>query len=438
MLMKKSLLVLSIIVISLAMTGSLCFGAGFALYEASAKGNALGGLTGSADCPSAMFYNPAGITQLEGLQLSGGGIVILPTADITTKNPYTGVTQDTSMKDNTWVIPHLYATYQAFESVWFGLAVFSRFGLGSEYDDTWWGRYNNYKAVIKTVTANPNVAWKINDVISVAGGLDVMKFDLQLRNKINASLFTPAPNLNPASSDYDVDSSLSGDSYGVGYNLAVHIRPLDWLRVGVSYRSKVKQDVKGSVDFVREGAMTGYLPAEWFNSTGANGSITLPDMLFLGVSLKPIDRLMVELGGTYTRWSSYDQLTLNYDRPLVEIPGHLSLSSVTIPKNWKDVWRFNIGVQYQTTSWLDLRVSYLYDATPIPGSSIDYIVPADDRHILGFGAGFHWQSWDFDISYNYLMVEDRDVTARPLDGIYDGRIEDGDSHFIGLTVSYRF
>mgnify|MGYP001355771541 FL=1 len=111
------LLTLSLMVV-LAVAAHTASGAGFGLYEGSARGNALGGLAGRADDPSALFFNPAGITQLEGSQIMGGLTLIAPMTDVQVTTPAGKVT--TSTERNYWMPPHLYGTYQVNDSVWAG------------------------------------------------------------------------------------------------------------------------------------------------------------------------------------------------------------------------------------------------------------------------------------------------------------------------------
>ncbi|HKK33881.1 MAG TPA: outer membrane protein transport protein, partial [Desulfomicrobiaceae bacterium] len=108
------------------------------------------------------------------------------------------------------------------------------------------------------------------------------------------------------------------------------------------------------------------------------------------------------------------------------------------PKNWKDTWRFNVGVEYAAMDWLDLRLGYVYDESPVPDSTIDYMVPANDRHIFGAGTGFKWDSWTLDLAYNYLMILDRDIDGRTGTGVEDGSIDDGQAHMFSMSVGYKF
>lgn len=383
----------------------LSFGAGFALYEGSARGLALGGtLVGRADDPSALFYNPAGITQLPGLQMMMGATAITPSSDVVIGGKSYGT------EDNVYLPPHLYATYQYSDKVWFGLGIFSPFGLGTEFDENWPGNLNSYKAVIESVTVNPNVALKLNDQFSIAAGMEIMWFDLELKRKLVGGA---------------VDFQLTGDSWGYGFNGGIRYQPCKYAALGVSYRSQVKQAVDGKAKFNPQ------VPGFTLVDSNAGGDVTLPDHVFMGLALYPMDRLSVEIGTTWIRWSTYDQLT---------IVRHLDTGDVatTSVKEWNDVWRINFGVEYKLYDWLDLRAGYIYDQEPVSNAHADYLLPANDRHLFSVGPGFRWGKWTLDLSYTYDYITDRDYAARPADFIPASKAENSQAHLFGLSVGYKF
>jgi long-chain fatty acid transport protein len=198
--------VLGLIVLSLGTPQ--CFGSGFAIWEGSARGNALGqAVVGRADDPSALFYNPAGITQLPGLQVMGGGTAILLSTEV--RNPEFG-SQKTN--ENWGFPPHFYLTYQFSDRLYFGLGVFTPFGLAIEFPRNWFGAFNSYDAEVQSVTINPNVAWKITDQLSVAAGFEAMEFGITLKQLIPRF----APSL-----------QLDGSTWGYGWNLAAHYKPCE-------------------------------------------------------------------------------------------------------------------------------------------------------------------------------------------------------------------
>lgn len=407
-------------------TAQFCSAAGFAIYEWSARGNALGGATvGRADDPSALASNPAGITQLDGLQVLAGFTAIHPVLDIRTGDKWT-----TSDEDSLWVPPHIYATWKVNDRYSIGLGTFSRFGLGSVFDEDWEGRYNSYEAVIQSVSVNPNVAVKVTDNLSAAFGVDATYLDITMKKKLNFSSLGPLP---------DGDADLQADGMGYGFNMALHYQPCQYAKLGLSYRSPVTMKVNGDADF--SDIPSGLVGAGFFHDTSASGTVTLPDSFAFGVAMYPTEKLSVELGAVYTLWSKYDELKINYGSPLVTSAG--PATQTVTPKNWSDVWRFNIGVEYAALDWLDLRAGYVFDQSPLNDDTIDYLVPANDRHLLNGGLGFHWDNWTVDLNYTYLMIMDRDIDARNqyADGsyeIYEGEIDNADAHMVGLSVGYKF
>ncbi len=404
------------------LTTQFCFAAGFGIYEWSARGNALGGATvGRADDPSALATNPAGITQLDGIQVLGGFTAIHPVLDIRTNDEWT-----TSDEDSLWVPPHFYATWKINDFYTVGLGTFSRFGLGSVFDDDWAGRYNSYEAIIESVSINPNVAVQVTDKLSAAFGVDATYLNFSKKQKLNfAALRAP-----------DGDADLEADGMGYGFNMALHYKPCQYAKVGLSYRSPVTMDVNGDADFSDIPAPLQRIGA--FRDTSAHGTVTLPDSFAFGVAVYPMDKLSVEVGAIYTLWSKYDELTINYGDAVIYRPGVGFFDQTTQAKNWEDVWRFNIGVEYAALDWLDLRLGYVFDQSPVQDDTIDYMVPANDRHLFNAGVGFHWDKWVVDVNYTYLMIMDRDIDARLADGVLEGEIDDANAHMVGLSVGYKF
>ena len=421
-----------IVMVSIIGSAQLGWGAGFALYEGSARGNALGGaVVGRADDPSALFFNPAGITQLPGTQMMAGATFIMPKTDVTTHATSGAPGITTTSESNVWIPPHLYLTYQATDKVWLGLGMFSPFGLGTEFNAAWPGRYNNYNAVIQTLTINPNIAFKLNDKLSMALGLDFMYFKLKLNQKITLNSALP-------SAIGDVDQSLKGDSVGVGMNFALHYKACDWLKLGASYRSQVTQSVGGDAEYTKPNASQPYpynlYYSQLFNDGKVSGNVTLPDEVFFGATFYPIQKLSFEVGGIWTHWSTYDALTIEYDNLK-----SVGSSSVTRTKNWDDTWRLFFGVEYNTTPWLDLRAGFVWDQEPVNASYVDYLVPANDRYLFSFGPGFKWRNWTLDLSYTYLMITDRDnVAANPQYKVLDSSFSNGYAHLIGCSIGYKF
>ncbi len=410
--MSKRRLVYSLLsVVFVLFLSTSAFGAGFALYEGSARGNVLGaGLTASADDPSAIFYNPAGITQLKGRQVMVGLTAITPMISVETPGPV-----ESDFKRNWFFPPHAYYTQQINDKWWGGLGLFSRFGLGTEFNSNWPGRYNSYLAEIQTVELNPNIAYKFNDQLSFAFGLNVTYLTLDLKKKLSPLVGSP-------------EFELDGDSTGWGLNAAVHYKPTDWMQAGVTYRSRISQNVQGDVK------VSPNVPAAGLRNMPATGDLSLPDMIFAGVNFNVRKDLTVGGGIYWTRWETYNQLQINFGAPFG--PGQVRTQAT--PKNWDNVYRFMIGTEWKVNENWDLRLGYAYDQAPQPDNTIDYVLPDNDRNMFSIGAGYHRNNWALDFSYTLMLISDRDVVARPADGILTSTFKDGTAHLIGFSYTYKF
>lgn len=236
-----------------------------------------------------------------------------------------------------------------------------------------------------------------------------MYFGIDLRRKI----FT--------GQGYDLDSKLEGDSVGWGWNLGFLYRPNEKVQFGMTYRSQVDQKVEG--DFFT------YLPsgAEYMKK-GASGEITLPDLFSAGVAFRPTEKLSIEADAILTRWSTYDRLTIDFDDG----------TSVTSEKDWNDTWRYQLGIEYALNENLDLRLGYVIDPSPIPDETVDYIAPTNDRQLYSIGLGYRKGDWNYDFSYTYLKIDEREIQGRPAEGVFTGRSENGDAHLIGLSMTRKF
>ena len=399
--------------ILLAGLGWLCvgagqaFGSGFALYEAGARSSSLAGaVVARADDLSAIFYNPAGLVQLPKIQIMCGFTIFIPRAEIVTHlGP---VATSNQLQSSASFAPQFFASYQAGERVWLGLGLNSPFGLGIQYNANWPGSINIIRATIQTLNLNPTIAAKVTDYLSVGAGLDIMHFALHLKRIL------PIPLLGPQALD------LQGGSWGLGFNLGLLLKPLDYLSVGISYRSQVRQRVEGAARF---------RPYSTFDSD-ASGSIILPDMIFTGIMVRPLKQLSVEGGVIWTHWDLFRRLDIKFNS---------ALGTLSEPKEWHNTWRSQLGVEYKALTWLDLRAGYAFENEPMPDRFADYLVPSTDRrHNFSCGTGFHWRAMTLDLAYTMVLMMDRTVNNSRAAGVlpsdYQGRL----SHVVVMSLGYKF
>lgn len=413
--MKQVKLLAGTLGVAAVLAAQTVFGAGFGIYEGSARGNAMGTeVTADPASPSILYNNAAGMTELEGTQVELGATFIRPQQTVVTATP-AGVNNNYA-DSKWWIPPNAYVTHQFGDKVWAGLGIFSRYGLGVDYEDDWTGRYNIQEITIQSLDVNPSVAFKVMDNLSLAAGLRAEWFDLEMYRAIP----TGAPFVDP-----DLQLKLCGDSWGIGYNLGAYYKATEWLSLGLAYDSEIDQEVEGDYSATHPLGMT-------LSQGDGSGDITTPGIVRLGASIQATEKLTLNVGVIYTMWSSYDELAIEFAPPLLgKVPASVA------EKDWDDVFRYQVGMEYALNGNWALRAGYVFDETPDPDRTMDYIVPANDRNLFSVGAGYKQGDFFCDLSYTYLMILDRDVAPRPADGVVPGSFEDGDAHMIGISAGYK-
>jgi len=411
--MKHMQLLAGTAFVAAALAAQSVFGAGFGIYEGSARGNAMGTeVTADPASPSVLYNNAAAMTGLKGTQVEAGLTLIRPHQTVTTVVA-PGLELKNKAESSWWTPPHAYVTHQFNDKVWTGVGIFSRYGLGVDYDSTWAGRYNIQQATIQSLDINPSVAVKVMDNLSLAAGVRAEWFDIDLRQAVP----TGVPGVDP-----DLSLKLCGDSWGLGYNLGAYYQATESISFGLAYDSEIEQEVEGDYETSHPVLVGGE----------GGGDITTPGILRFGTSVKATEKLTVNAGIVYTMWSSYDELAIEFDPPLLG-----AKSESVKEKDWDDVFRYQLGLEYALNEVWKLRAGYIFDETPDPDANVDYIVPGNDRHLVSLGVGYQKGDFFCDLAYTYLMIEDRDIDARLEDGVFSGEFNDGDAHLIGVSVGYK-
>lgn len=382
--------------------------AGFALYETSARGIAMGGATmGLYNDASAVYANPALITDSGPQETLFGLSLINPSMEIELQTPYG--TSSYSPEDKWFPPPFAYYTRQLDDSLWLGLGLFTPFGLGVEHDSDWPGRFSSVDVEITTFNVTPELAWKISDSVSVALGLDVMYFDITLRRNIPA---------------VDRMLDIQADSLGYGGTAALSWKATDTLGLGLVYRSEVRQEIENHDTHIR-GIPGNYKCWE---------TLTLPQSASIGLNYSGVEKWNFGAIATWTDWRSYEDITLHFKPALLG-----AATKAKSDKCWNDVWRLGAGAEYKFSDQSFIEFGYVYDEDPIPSAHADYMLPAGDRHIISVGLRtMISDNWEMGIAFAKTLLRDKTIHARPEEGIYETKFKDGDSNIYSIQLSRKF
>jgi long-chain fatty acid transport protein len=387
--MKKY--ILSSVLITASVTANA---AGFALIEQSGSGmgNAFAGAAAVAEDASTIYFNPAGMTYVEGTQIVGTLHLINTSADFNDKGSINGTARplgdEGSNAGDLSFVPNFYYKRDISDTLKFGLGISVPFGLKTEYDKDWLGRFQAVKSEVKTININPSLAFKVNDQLSLGAGLSAMRLEAELTSAVNFGAFGEGY------------SRVKGDDWGFGFNLGAIYQATSDTRLGIAYRSKVEQHLDGDVKFDHPAG----LPAPFLAATpngNVTADVTLPESLSLSVFSKLDDKWDLLGDVTWTRWSQFQELRVVRDSG--------STLAVT-PENWDNTMRYSIGVNYHYSDSLKLRAGLAYDEEAISDSYRTARIPGNDRKWLTLGLG--WQATTMtklDVGYAHLFISDADI-----------------------------
>jgi long-chain fatty acid transport protein len=304
------------------------------------------------------------------------------------------------------------------EKMAFGFGINNPFGLQTDWDKNFSSvRYIATFSKVLTTAFNPNIAYQVTNNLSMAVGIDYVH--------LRATLEKTTPN--PFSPLTDTNFRLSGDGEGLGVNAALKYKASDAINIGFSYRSRIKVDLEGTAEIL----------GTPLSGTG-NTSLTLPDLIQLGVSYHASDKLILNADIDYTMWSTYDRIVIESNVS--------AFNNQTDEKQWDNVWCLRIGGQYKLSDQWKLRAGYLYDKNPIGETHFEARTPDSDRQGITIGTGYQAGNITLDLAYLYLRFKDRTISnsveddfsetpkaPNALNGTYKSQ-----AHLAGITVGYKF
>jgi len=421
---------LTVATLALAISQTL-HAAGFALIEqgVAGMGTAYAGAAATADGVDTLYFNPAGMTRLPGTRGGAAVHLVLPQTKFknegTTYSPVAGGGDisggDGGDAGSLAAVPHAYLTSQINDRAWLGLAINVPFGLTTEYDDDWVGRYHAIRSHVETLNINPSIAFKASDRLSLAVGVSAMYLKGEFSNAVDFGLIGGSL---PGSADGRLE--IDGDSWGFGFNLGALFELSGDTRIGVHYRSEVEQNIKGRADFTIPTNANPNL-AYVFTDTKVKADVDLPATASLSAFHQVNSEWAIMADYTWTGWSSIPELRFDFAN---------SVSDGVTTFDWDDTNRFSLGAAFRPAGvgWT-YRFGIAYDESPIPNAASRAArLPDNDRIWLAIGAGFEpSKNLKVDIGYAHLFIDDpeiaktglepEDVTRGALNGSYDSSVD---------------
>ncbi len=395
--------------------------AGFQLLEqnASGIGNSYAGSAAVAENASTIFYNPAGMTQLKDREISVGMSVVRPTFKFSDRGSSSLGAFASAGEGNdagSWAfIPNAYMSWALTKDLYAGLGIGAPFGQVTEYNDPWVGAAQAIKFDIKTMNLNPSLAYRINDKISVGGGLNYQKMKVEYIRRAAVGPVTP---LNVAGTS----ATLSAENDAWGWNVGALFTLSPTTKVGVSYRSSIKHDLKG--DLSVSGPAAGASAA--LTTGAAKADVELPETFILSVTQHLNEKWEMLGDVSWTGWSSIPKVDI------VRTAGALNGVTVqTLDTKFRDTWRFALGANYRLNEQVKLKFGVAYDQTPVQSDQHRLVsLPDSNRTWLSTGAQIKVAKDSLvDLGAAYLRVGeshiDNDQTALGrgrVAGVYDARV----------------
>ncbi|UCV10509.1 outer membrane protein transport protein [Dechloromonas denitrificans] len=395
---------------ALAFAGSAS-AAGFQLLGeqgASGIGNAGAGSAAVAENASTVFYNPAGMTQLQDREISVGGTFVKTNFNFSDGGSSVGVLNGTGDGGNgggLGFVPNMYGSWALTKDIYLGLGIGAPFGLRTEYDNPWIGAAQSVSFDIKTLNINPSIAWRANDRVSLGFGLNWQKIEAEyIRAAAVVNLGAGAA----GAAGSTVKLNLSDDAWGWNAGALFTLAPST--KLGVSYRSAIKYETKGDVSISSNGTAAATATTNGLIAAGrasdTKASIKLPDTFILSLTHKASDQWELLGDVSWTGWSSIPKVDI------IRTSGLLNgQTAQTLDTNFRDTWRFAVGANYKVNDAWKLKMGIAYDQTPVK-SAEHRLVSMPDNNRTWFSAGVQWKpskTTAVDVGGAYLYLKDAEI-----------------------------
>lgn len=386
------------------------------LWNSDSIGEALAGSSVKEGDITTMTRNPASALgfMTSPYQVAVASTAVLPSikfkdkgSTVASGDALTGRNGGNGGKDA--VVPAAYLAWNFNKDVKFGLAITSPWGLKTEYEDGWKGRYHALRSELKTINIMPAVAYKVNEQFAIGAGVQIQYMDVRLSRKIDAGgMLAQRGVLNMVSQEQDGKVNLKGDKWGYGWNVGLAYRLLKNVRLGLNYMSQVHHKLGGKAQFQKTAASAPYLNMDpRFNDQKIKANVTTPGRVILGAAwdFHPQMTLLGEVN--YTQWKRMKEINVRFST---------SGNNDITPMKWRNTVSYHLGLNWHPCEEWTFRTGYAFDPSAVRDEHRTPAVPDQDRHWAALGATWtptEAKDVTFSINYAHEFVRKAKSNLRP-------------------------
>jgi long-chain fatty acid transport protein len=343
-----------------------------------------------------MYWNPATISQhnAQGYISENNVSLIIPYSRAK-DGVGVGGDPDSGNIGVTALVPASYSVYGLTDEITLGLGINAPVGLSTDAD-TWAGSWHGSKSDVFTLNVNPNVAYKFNDMLTVAVGLQGEYINVELESET------------PGGAQFFGGEA---DDIAFGFTAGLLLEPMDGTEIGVGFRSSISHKLKGD----------GFLTPIGFDGD-ISAKLKTPEIVTFGIKQDITEDVRLMAGVEWANWSRFKTLDIKRDDTGAIIG--------STPQDWDDSWFFSIGGEYDWTDELTVRAGFAYEDSGVPDATRTPRVPDNDRYWLSVGATYKFNNWlTAHLSYSHIFVEDGSVNLPaggglpPLSANFDQHID---------------
>lgn len=371
-----------------------------------AKAIGMGGaFVAVADDPTAIYWNPAGLMQLEGTRVTFGFDSTIPGLSY---NPYTaadptGVTTSREhAKTEFYIAPSIFASSDFIDPVVLGIGFYLPYATGGKFSSASQAVLNPLDGRIYTLEISPAVAVRLHRLISIGAGFRLN----YIKDKLNGQLIAPIYGA-PFAGNF---ANINTDGWGMGATAGILIGPYKNLRFGVSYRSMMNPKLSGT--FTLNDASGATLVTDDIDL-----ELKFPNQVRIGLAYDVNQKLLLATQFDWEQNSQIENFVVTFATP--------GFGTFALPANYNNSYTWHLGGRYLVNQNWTARMGYTYDDRSVPDAANNRITGDVNAHEIAAGASYDWGRYGIDISYN-LRIGGREVpvtTTNQAPGDYFGYVQ---------------